>query len=258
MSTPLKVVFSVLLIAAIAGLGFAGWEIMQLRNEVAVLASKVSQVERRPAAEAPAPGASKEVLLVPGAQPTPAALPVPNDVENLRRQVAELSSQVQSLSHGPGRPDVEAASARVAPPSAPQFDEETKKAIKDVVHEAMEEQGGSGMASISLATGPMGMNDIDSLAKELGLSDTQKAEIQKVWDDREKEMQSFWATNENQLPDPQEMEKKMKEADRQTDVRVKQFLTVDQAKRYDETKASRRDVMIFGVKARPPQAAENK
>lgn len=265
MSTPLKVVFSLLLIAAIAGLGFAGWGILQLRNEVSVLSSKVSQIERRPAAEAPAPGASKEVLLVPGAQPAPAALPVPNDLENMRRQIAELSNHVQALSQGRGASDggpagshQSSSSATIGAPSGPQFDEETKKAIKDVVREAMNEDGGAGVATIKLATGPMGMNDIDSLAKELGLSETQKAEIQKVWDDREKEMQSMWQGNDNQLPDPQEMEKKMKELEGSTDARVKQFLTVDQAKKYDETKASRRDVMFFGVKGKAAGPGENK
>ncbi|GEM_PF-5451063 len=263
MSTPLKAVFSVLLLAAVAGAGFSAWAILQIRGDLAALSAKVSQIERRPAAEPGAP--MREAFEAPSGQPTGAALPNPSEIDALRRQVADLSTRVRALSGGapagaapsPGGAGSPVAAALPAPIS-PTFDDLTREAIKNVVREAMAEEPAGAMATVSFSAPVMGgFNDIDSLAKELGLSETQKAEIQKVWAEREKEMQSMWAGT-GDLPEPSAMEAKMKEMSRKSDERIKQLLTVEQAKKYDESKPQHGDAIFFGVKARKVEGGENK
>ncbi len=258
MSTPLKVVFSTLLLAALAGMGFSAWAIMQIRADLQALSAKVSQIERRPAADAPAP--AREVVGLPAGQPPAAALPAPSEIDALRRQVADLSTRVRALAGGASTSAAASSDGPVAAgapagaglpaPAGPTFDDLTREAIKDVVRETMAEEPAGAMSAVTFHAPVMGgFNDIDALAKELALSETQKAEIQKVWDEREKEMQSFW-DGSGELPEPEVMKEKMQEMGRKTDERIKSLLTVEQARQYDERKSERGDAIFFGVKTR--------
>ncbi len=262
MSGPLKVLFTLLLVAALAGMAFSAWAVMQIRADLAALTAKVSQLERRPAADPGAP--PRETDGLPSGQPSAASLPAPSEIDALRRQVADLSTRVHALSSGaphgtavPSAPDGAPATAggvALPAPSGPTFDDATREAVKDLVRETLAEEGSGAVATVSFS-GPVmkGFHDIDALGKELGLSETQKTEIEKAWALQDQEMASFFEQS-GELPDPEAMKAQMQEMGRKTDERIKQLLTVEQARKYDEMRPERGDSVFFGVKTREAPA----
>lgn len=266
MPAAFRVAFAVVLLAA---LGLSTWAVLRTRTDIAALASRVAQIERRPAPRpsAPAPaGVAGTPASVSSPAPEPRgtapSLPESSDVEALRHQVAELSARVHALSGHAAPNGVPSATgapsgSTLPPPSVPTFDDPTRQAIKDLVRETIDEDPTSVGAITVSAPIPGPMGDIDALAKELGLSETQKAEVQKAWDEREKEMQSVW-DGEGDFPEPGRMKEKMKELDGKTDERIKQVLTVEQARRYDEMKSERGNALFIGVRKKVESGGEKK
>lgn len=261
MSTPLKVLFSVLLLATLAGTGFSARAIMQLRSDIEALAAKVSQIERRPPIDANAP--ARESTSLPAGPRDTAALPSPSEIDVLRRQVADLSARLRSLAGGapagagPETDDAaptSGASLALPAPGGPTFDDATREAIKDLVRETLAEDPATAIGSVTFSAPVLrGFHDIETLARELGLSDFQKTEIEKVWARQDQEMAAFFEPS-NELPDPEAVKARMQELGRKTDERIKQLLTVEQARRYDELRPQHGDSIFFGVKAREAPA----
>lgn len=249
MSAPLKLLFGLVLLAAFAGLAFAVWAILGIRGDLDALSARVARVEQRLATQEPP--TSREAFSIPsGGPPAATPLPLPSETEALRRQVAELAARVQALSGGtPAAPPVARTDPRAAsavplpPPAGPTFDETTREAIKALVRETLTQDNALTVKSLTFAA-PV-MNDIETLGKELGLSETQKTEIEKVWAEREKEMMAIWQGT----ADPQQMEKMVKEMNRKFDERIKQLLTVEQARKYEDL-TPKEDALFFDIKTR--------
>ncbi len=228
-----RLLHGALLLGLGAGTAVAVSQSMAVQQELAALRTKVTQIEKRPTATA-SPVSAQPVVVLPSGDVVSLPSAPSTEVAELRRRLDELASRMGSSG---GATDVSVLPAALSLPTdgstvaLAQLPESAKEALKAVVKETIEERDKEREKERSQEMVTRGSERmLERLAEQLALSESQKAILKGVFDERSKKFAELFTSDMSRDDRRAKMDVMRKEAD----VAIKQSLTAEQALKYDE------------------------
>ena len=244
-----RVVLAILVIAAGAGAVVAYTEMSAVRGELKALQAKVAQLDRKGAEPTTAAPTAVTPVALPSAAPT--AVEAGPEMALLHERLVALEARLGSGSGGGAAPNAGNGGAAVGAPSGPagaeeaakiavNMSEEAKKAIAAVVKETLDARDKE--RTVGMATRGVDRM-LENLATQLALSESQKAMLKTVLDERAKKMTEMFTSGNF---DRETMRTQIDVLRKDTDEAIKRHLTAEQAQKYDEVGAQNGGMGWFG------------
>lgn len=235
-----RVMLAIVVIATGAGAVVAYTEMGAIRGELKALQAKVAQLDRKGAEPA---ATSAPLAVTPVALPsaTPTAAEAGEELALLHERLALLEARLGGGSSATGGgAAVSPAGAEEAAKIAASMSEDAKKAIAAVVKQTLDDRDKERTAGMA-TRGVDRM--LDRLAEQLALSESQKALLKPVLDERAKKMADMFTGGNF---DRDTMRAQLDVLRKDTDETIKRHLTAEQAQKYDEVAAQNGGMGWFG------------